>query len=107
MESRESMHIKNQISGTSKRNNTLDGATAGNSSAIWTQFLSPYPSSSPLYWPNCNILMDRSFRRVCVILNNSSCLSETTFQNLKAVGSQDGRKQVRQLVDYSTAFKKY
>jgi len=34
MESRESMHIKNQISGTSKRNNTLDGATAGNSSAI-------------------------------------------------------------------------
>jgi len=49
------MYIKSQISGTSKRINTLDGATAGNSSEIRNQFLSPYPSSSPLYWHNCNI----------------------------------------------------
>jgi len=35
---------------------------------------------------------------VRIILKNASCLGETTFENLKAVGSQEGLKQVRQLV---------
>ena len=93
------MQINSQISGTSKRNNTLDRATAGKSNEVRTQPLPPNPSSSPLSWPTRNIRKEISFQIVCIILNNASCLSETRIENLKAVVSKKELKQNRQLWD--------